>query len=147
MFDLFYSIFDKIDLSITTFLKTAASIEYRLPTIITIVVLTAKFFVNKSVCALDFKKLGVELPCEVITLSLGFVIIAINSTNTKIKEILFTTFVLIFLLIVIAALVNYLQRENVIDKISPFTKEFWMCISCYIIAIFSFYFSMSAAMK
>lgn len=143
MLEFILSTLHKVIILFSWWSKTATSIEYRLPTIITIVVMVIKFLVNRRVCALDFKKAGVELPCEIVTLSLGFVIIKINSTN----ETLYRAFVLIVLLVITAALVNYLQREEIINKVTPFTKQFFMCALCYLIAIISFYFSMNAVIR
>lgn len=45
--------------------------EYKMPTLTTLLVILLKFFCNRAVVALDFKKGIAELPCEVCVFSLG----------------------------------------------------------------------------
>ena len=82
--------------------------DYMLPVLITILIIFIKFFVNRKTCALDYKEALIELPFEIITLALVF-LITMNIISAKALLIKFVGILL--LLFVSAAITAALQDK------------------------------------
>lgn len=102
--------------------------KYSTSILITILAMLIRLLINRKVCALDIKKCIVEMPCEILVLSLGFVIANLDY-DSSISGINIPIIVLILMVIDIA-LVN-----NLVKNISNFKKyHVFISIFSYIVA-------------
>lgn len=117
------------------------SAEYLLPTLIAIVVMAIKLFINNRVCAMELKKCIIEMPCEILVLALGFAISNMsNYAGNEYTVPLVLLFQVIIMLIFTAAIINYLK-----DKIAKFNGfHISASVLTYAMALYSYAISVAA---
>lgn len=101
-------------IGITVFLGDVLEIttreEFLLPTLIALLAMSIKLFVNKKVCVLDLKKCFIELPCEILVLSIGFVISDVSNMGAGQKSYI-DLFTVLILMVIDAAVIAFLEEK------------------------------------
>ncbi len=123
--------------------------KYMLPLLSALIILAVKLVANNMVCALDFKKAFIELPCEIIILSLGYLTLMIGESDA----IIITAFRTFLFFIVVCAMCKDAMRAiegnaNNASKNVKFKARhcIWVLLS-YIMAIHSFISAIIVAME
>ena len=120
--------------------------KYKLPFLITLIVLVIKFVANHAVVALDFYKAFAEMPCEISILSMGFKTTQLlSSSKTANMDYFQELLSLLFVFIIIACFARTLIKA--IDENGFGFKHWLFGILTYIMALWSFSVSITAVIK
>lgn len=103
--------------------------KYSASILITILAMLIRLLINKKVCALDIKKCIIEMPCEILVLSLGFVIANLNY-ESEISGINILMIVLILMVIDIALVNGLVKNVSHLEK-----RHIFISIFSYIVSI------------
>lgn len=123
--------------------------EYKMPLLTTFLALFMKFFCNRAVVALDFKKGIAELPCEICVFSLGIkttqVVQANMSNHSYVLDYTFQMMEIVIAFILIIAGARELIRS--LDE-NQFNGFHWIIGSViYVLSILAFSVSLTGAIR
>ena len=109
---------------------------YAIPTLVAVVTIICKLFINNQVSALDIKECIIELPCEISILALGF-----NVSYISICADQYTNAAVGFLFMsLVAFMLDCAFAKSLINKLNRITLGSAIVIVLeYVIGIFSYF--------